>query len=100
MSEPGLAYLLTPGERAYSCKQYSKVMHSYLESIHCWVLFMVHSYRREYVQALYLYHAPGRTLPPATGRLKANDYDRDAAYEVTLALGHNRIDVVLCHYLR
>ena len=60
----------------------------------------VHSYRREYAQALYLYHAPNRPLPPTLGRLKANDYDRDAAYQVTLALGHNRIDVVLRHYLR
>lgn len=60
----------------------------------------VHSYRREYAQALYLYHAPGRSLPPAQGRLKRSDYDRAAAYEVTLALGHNRIDVVLRHYLR
>jgi integrase len=60
----------------------------------------VHSYRREYAQALYLYHAPGRSLPPAIGRLKPGDYDRAAAYEVTLALGHNRIDVVLRHYIR
>src|SRR5881398_1943442 len=30
----------------------------------------VHSYRREFAQALYLYHAPSRTLPPAIGRLK------------------------------
>ncbi len=60
----------------------------------------VHSYRREYAQALYLFHAPGRSLPPATGRLRHMDYDRDAAYEVTLALGHNRVDVVLRHYIR
>ena len=60
----------------------------------------VHSYRREYAQALYLVHTPGRTLPSTMGRLKASDYDRNAAYEVTLALGHNRIDVVLRHYLR
>jgi integrase len=60
----------------------------------------VHSYRREYAQAVYLYHAPGRSLPPALGRLKRKEYDRAAAYEVTLALGHNRIDVVLRHYIR
>jgi integrase len=60
----------------------------------------VHSYRREYAQALYLYHTPGRSLPSAEGRLKRKDYDRDAAYQVTLALGHNRIDVVLRHYIR
>ena len=60
----------------------------------------VHSYRREFAQSLYLHHAPGRTLPPSTGRLRPQDYDREAAYLVTLALGHNRIDVVLRHYLR
>ncbi len=60
----------------------------------------VHSYRREFAQALYLYHAPGRTLPPAEGRLKRKDYDRAAAERVTWALGHNRIDVVLRHYIR
>jgi integrase len=60
----------------------------------------VHSYRREFAQALYLYHAPGRGLPPATGRLKPADYDRGAAQQVTEALGHNRIDVVLRHFIR
>lgn len=60
----------------------------------------VHSYRREYAQALYLHYAPGRSLPPATGRLKPSDYDRDAAQRVSRALGHNRVDVVLRHYLR
>jgi integrase len=60
----------------------------------------VHSYRRAYAQALYLYHAPGWCLPPATGRLKPRDYDRAAAKCVTEALGHNRIDVVLRHYVR
>jgi hypothetical protein len=60
----------------------------------------VHSYRRVYAQALYLHHAPGRSLPPAAGRLKPSDYDRIAAKHVTEALGHNRIDVVLRHYIR
>jgi integrase len=60
----------------------------------------IHSYRREYAQALYLHYAPGRVLPPATGRLRHGDYDRDAALRVSWALGHNRIDVVLRHYLR
>lgn len=60
----------------------------------------VHSYRREYAQALYLHHAPGRTLPPATGRLRPSNYDLWAAERVTWALGHNRIDVVLRHYIR
>jgi hypothetical protein len=60
----------------------------------------VHSYRREFAQSLYLSHAPGRALPSPTGRLKASDYDRSAAQRVTEALGHNRVDVVLRHYLR
>ncbi len=60
----------------------------------------VHSVRREFAQALYLHFAPGRELPPATGRLKRKDYDRAAAERVTWALGHNRIDVVLRHYVR
>jgi integrase len=60
----------------------------------------VHSYRRLFAQALYLHHEPGRNLPPAAGRLKPGDYDRVAAMHVTEALGHNRIDVVLRHYLR
>jgi integrase len=60
----------------------------------------VHSYRRQYAQALYLVHAPGRSLPPTTGRLKRSDYDREAAERVSHALGHGRLDVVLRHYLR
>jgi len=60
----------------------------------------VHNYRRLFAQALYLHHTPGRSLPPAAGRLKPSDYDRIAAKRVTEALGHNRIDVVLRHYIR
>lgn len=60
----------------------------------------VHSYRREYAQALYLYYALGFSLPPAEGRLKRGSYHRAAALAVTHALGHNRIDVVLRHYIR
>ncbi len=59
-----------------------------------------HSYRREYAQVLYLQYAPGRTLPPAQGRLKRSDYDRDAAERVSHALGHRRVDVATRHYLR
>jgi len=60
----------------------------------------VHALRREYAQALYLHYAPGRELPPVQGRLKPSQYDRDAAERVSWALGHNRIDVVIRHYLR
>lgn len=60
----------------------------------------VHALRREYAQALYLSHVPGGKLPPPDGRLKREDYDLDAAQQVSWALGHNRIDVVLRHYLR
>jgi integrase len=60
----------------------------------------VHSYRREYAQALYLQCSPGRSLPPPTGRLKRGDYDVEAVLQVSQALGHRRKDVVLRHYLR
>jgi len=60
----------------------------------------VHSYRREYAQALYLHYAPGRELPPPGVRLRPQDYDKVAAERVTWALGHSRIDVVLRHYIR
>ena len=60
----------------------------------------VHDYRREYAQALYLHYAPGRTLPPANGRLRPQDYDRAAAERVSAALGHSRVDVVTRHYIR
>ena len=60
----------------------------------------VHSYRREYAQALYLHYAPGRSLPSPIGRLKRSDYDAEAVLRVSQALGHRRRDVVLRHYLR
>lgn len=60
----------------------------------------VHSYRRDYAQALYLHHAPGRALPPTSGRLRRSDYDKAAVQRVSWALGHNRLDVVLRHYIR
>ncbi len=62
--------------------------------------FDVHSYRREFAQALYLVYAPGRSLLPAQGRLKRSDYDHLAAERVSLALGHQRVSVVTRHYLR
>ncbi len=60
----------------------------------------IHSYRRAYAQALYLHYALGRSLPPATGRLKRSDYNAEAVQKVSWALGHNRKDVVLRHYIR
>jgi len=58
-----------------------------------------HSTRREYAQAYYR-HLSGRDLPSPIGRLKRSDYDEAAVKQVSLALGHNRIDVILRHYLR
>jgi len=59
----------------------------------------VHSYRREYAQALYT-EAGRRVLPSPHGRLDMATVDRERALYVSRALGHNRIDVVLRHYLR
>jgi integrase len=58
-----------------------------------------HSLRREYAQAYYR-HISCRELPSPIGRLKRSDYDEAAVKQVSLALGHNRTDVVLRHYLR
>ncbi|HZU65923.1 MAG TPA: tyrosine-type recombinase/integrase [Ktedonobacteraceae bacterium] len=60
----------------------------------------VHSYRRDSAQRRYLQQAPGLALPPVEGRLRHEDYDSAATQEVSWALGHNRLDVVLRHYLR
>jgi integrase len=60
----------------------------------------VHALRRAYAQALYKHYAPGRDLPPPTGRLTPSSYDADAVRRVSKALGHARLDVVLKHYLR
>ncbi len=59
----------------------------------------IHALRREYAQAYYCLLS-GRELPPATGRLKRLDYDEGAVLRVSYALGHNRKDVILRHYLR
>jgi integrase len=59
----------------------------------------VHALRREYAQTYYC-QLSGRELPPATGRLKRSDYDEAAVLFVSRALGHNRKDVILRHYLR
>ncbi len=60
----------------------------------------VHASRRQYAQALYLQYAPGWTLPSPEGRLRPGSYDPEAVRRVSWALGHNRMDVVLRHYLR
>jgi integrase len=59
----------------------------------------VHALRRSYAQQLYRYLS-GRALPSPVGKLRPEDYDREAARAVSRALGHNRLDVVLTHYLR
>lgn len=58
----------------------------------------VHALRREFALGLYQ-DLSGRPLPPATGRLRRHDYDAEAVALVSRALGHNRLDVVLNHYL-
>ena len=60
----------------------------------------VHSYRRDSAQRRYLQQAPDQALPPVEGRLRRDAYDPAATQEVSWALGHNRLDVVLQHYLR
>jgi integrase len=60
----------------------------------------VHSYRRDSAQQRYLQQAPGQALPPVEGRLRRDAYDPAVTQEVSRALGHNRLDVVLRHYLR
>jgi len=60
----------------------------------------VHAIRRAYAQALYRHYAPDRELPPSTGRLTPEDYDAQAARNVSEALGHRRPEIVLRHYIR
>jgi integrase len=60
----------------------------------------IHALRREYAQALYRLHAPDWPLLPARGRLRPTDYYRPAVRLVSRALGHERLDIVLLHYLR
>ncbi|HVB25467.1 MAG TPA: hypothetical protein VNG51_26255 [Ktedonobacteraceae bacterium] len=59
----------------------------------------IHAIRRMYAQAYYCYLS-GRNLPSPVGRLKRADYDEHAVLQVSRALGHNRKDIVLRHYLR
>ncbi len=60
----------------------------------------VHRSRRASAQARYLHHAPGKSLPSTDGALKRSEIDREAVQHVSHALGHNRQDVVLRHYIR
>ncbi len=62
----------------------------------------IQALRREFAQRCYLAHADSdhQYLPPAEGRLRPGSYDREAAAYVSRQLGHNRVDVVLRHYLR
>ena len=48
----------------------------------------IHSYRRQYAQALYQFYTHGCELPPAEGRLSRKQYDRDAAQRVSWSLEH------------
>jgi len=59
----------------------------------------IHAYRRAYAQALYCEDG-ARLLPPREGRLPRESIDQDRALYVSRALGHERIDVVVRHYLR
>ncbi len=59
----------------------------------------IHAIRRMYAQTYYCYLS-GRNLPSSIGRLKRTDYDEQAVLQVSRALGHNRKDIVLRHYLR
>ena len=59
----------------------------------------IHALRRAYAQAYYC-QLSGRALPSPDGRLKHTDYDEQAVLQVSRALGHNRKDIILRHYLR
>lgn len=60
----------------------------------------VHALRRAFARRAYLDVADRDDLPDASGRLAAGSYDEAAALWVSRQLGHNRLDVVLRHYLR
>ncbi|MGE5484638.1 MAG: site-specific integrase [Ignavibacteriales bacterium] len=58
-----------------------------------------HALRREAAQRLYMILSE-RPLPPVDGRLRPEDYDKNAVKLVSQMLGHNRRDVVLRSYIR
>jgi integrase len=59
----------------------------------------IHAIRRQYACALYEYYA-GHPIPIREGGLRITDLDREAVLKVSWALGHNRIEVVVTHYLQ
>lgn len=59
----------------------------------------IQSYRRAYAQALYCEQGR-RALPAPTGRLRPGTVDAERVLYVSRALGHERVDVTLRHYLR
>ncbi len=59
----------------------------------------IHSYRREYAQALYC-AGTTRPLPAPEGRLAPGSIDQARALYVSHALGHARVDIMTRHYLR
>jgi len=59
----------------------------------------IHAYRRAYAQALYR-EGNTRLLPPREGRLPRGSVDQERALYVSRALGHERIEIVVRHYLR
>ncbi|WP_236065201.1 tyrosine-type recombinase/integrase [Reticulibacter mediterranei] len=61
----------------------------------------IQAYRRSYAKCLYEQLAGG-PLPPLSSdrRLQASEVDQQAAFQVSAALGHARLDVVLLYYLR
>ncbi len=62
-------------------------------------LLDIHSYRRQFARDLYE-HLSGKPLPPAEGRLHMADLDQTAILQVSRSLGHNRLDVVIGHYIQ
>ena len=66
----------------------------------------IHSYRSDYANAIYKhYERPINELEQKDLYICRKDqkgikYDRNAMLHATIALGHNRIDVIASHYLR
>jgi integrase len=59
----------------------------------------IHSCRRTYAQHLYQ-HLSGHALPAVSRPLQMSEVDLRAALQVSQALGHERIDVVILYYLK